>query len=446
MTFCDSNRIKVLYDITILANNFRQTDPKTGIYRATEELLLQLLSQDNIDLSLTCICSPDPAASFINFPFFIKEHAEFRSLQYECHFKSRIGLDWLYKLLYSTYYSKEFQKLNKYYSPKSLLVRGMLKLIDATKLHLYDLYHHFDADSYNILHSTYYKLPSEEITKNLQRLLMIHDLIPLKFKEFVSKQLSSYFDSILRSINYDRDWVVCNSEYTRNEFCEYTGMDISRTFVTYLAADSKFSCVNDIETIQLVKKRYRIPEADYFLCLASHLEPRKNIPHLINSFIALITEHTDIDANLVIAGTTRYRRPDIDQVMKNIIFEYRNRIIITGYISDEDLSAVYSGATAFIFPSLYEGFGLPVLEAMQCGTPVISSNSTSLPEIVGDAGILVNPKDQDQLCQSMLNVLQNTQLRDLLRHKGIKRAKQFSWQKCANETLDIYKTILGNRN
>jgi glycosyltransferase involved in cell wall biosynthesis len=120
---------------------------------------------------------------------------------------------------------------------------------------------------------------------------------------------------------------------------------------------------------------------------------------------------------------------------------YQNRVIFTGYVPDEDLSALYSGAKAFIFPSLQEGFGLPILEAMQCGTPVISSNATSLPEVAGEAAILINPYDKDELSQAMLNLLSDEKLRNELTQKGIERAKQFSWSKCAQETVEIYKKI-----
>jgi glycosyltransferase involved in cell wall biosynthesis len=120
---------------------------------------------------------------------------------------------------------------------------------------------------------------------------------------------------------------------------------------------------------------------------------------------------------------------------------YSQRIIFTGYVPDEDLSALYSGAKAFIFPSLQEGFGLPILEAMQCGTPVISSNATSLPEVAGEAAILINPYDKDELSQAMLNLLSDENLRNELTQKGLERAKQFSWSKCAQETVEIYQKI-----
>ena len=269
-------------------------------------------------------------------------------------------------------------------------------------------------------------------------------MIPVKYPKYVNLSLTNYFREILNSVNIKDDWVSCISEYTRQEFCEYTGMSLEKVFVCPLAADKQFYPVTNFETIRETNKNYSIPENQYFLCLASHLDPRKNIPHLINSFVSLITEHSNLNVNLVLIGTTRYKRPDIEQTLQKIA-QYKDRIIITGYVPDEDLSAIYSGATAFVFPSLYEGFGLPILEAMQCGTPVISSNSTSLPEVVGDAGILVDPKDQDQLCQAMLDILNDDTLRETLKQKGLERAKQFSWEKCANETVEIYKKIIASK-
>ncbi|MCL1495601.1 MAG: glycosyltransferase family 4 protein [Pseudanabaena sp. Salubria-1] len=327
---------------------------------------------------------------------------------------------------------------------KSIPIRGVLKLIETIKLYLYDCYQEFNSQKYDVFHSTYHKLPSIELTRNLPRLLTVYDLIPVKYPKYVNLSLTNYFREILNSVNIKDDWVSCISEYTRQEFCEYTGMSLEKVFVCPLAADKQFYPVTNFETIRETNKNYSIPENQYFLCLASHLDPRKNIPHLINSFVSLITEHSNLNVNLVLIGTTRYKRPDIEQTLQKIA-QYKDRIIITGYVPDEDLSAIYSGATAFVFPSLYEGFGLPILEAMQCGTPVISSNSTSLPEVVGDAGILVDPKDQDQLCQAMLDILNDDTLRETLKQKGLERAKQFSWEKCANETVEIYKKIIASK-
>lgn len=432
--------IRVVYDITLLGKFFSYSDANVGIYRVTEKLLLHLLKMENIDLTLTHLCSENPAFSSINCPLYIQEYLSSYSCQFMPSFKSKLRLEWFYQALCSTYFSKDFQKLPKY-SLNSFLVRGLIKLLNLSQILHYDNYQFFEPQNYNLLHSTFDKLPPEELTLGIPRLLTIYDLIPVKYQDFVNPLLTIYFQKILNSINLKKDWVVCISEYTRQEFCEYTGMSPERTFVTYLGADERFYPVVDYAKIAQIKQTYKIPETSYFLCLASQLEPRKNIPHLIQSFVSLIVEHSHLDINLVLIGTTRHKREEISKILQENK-EYQSRIIFTGYVSDEDLSTLYSGATAFIFPSLYEGFGLPILEAMQCGIPVISSNATSLPEVAGDAAILVDPQDRDALSQAMLNILTNSNLREELYHKGLERSRTFSWAKCAAETVDIYQKII----
>lgn len=432
--------IKVAYDITILGDSFSLSDPKTGIYRVTEELLLEFFKIEEIDLFLVGLCSETPASTSINCPLYVKNNLKDNSKKFVNSFKSKFQLDWLYKNLLKIYFSEKFQKLHKK-SLSYLAVKGLYKILQYSKIMLYDNQQFFNPKEYDVFHSLYYKLPSEELTKNLPRLLMIYDLIPITAQQFVNPTLTNYFKNILNSINLQKDWITCISEYTRQEFCEYTGMSPERTFVTHLAADEKFYPVTDISYIKTITQQYNIPDTNYFLCLASQLEPRKNIPHLIRSFVRLISEQPNLDVNLVLIGTQRHKRQEIIDLMQELS-QFKDRIIFTGYVPDEDLSAIYSGATAFIFPSLYEGFGLPILEAMQCGTPVISSNSTSLPEVAGDAAIVVAPKDEDALCQAMLNLLTDSNLCQNLTQKGLERSKEFSWHKCASETVEIYKKIV----
>jgi glycosyltransferase involved in cell wall biosynthesis len=218
-------------------------------------------------------------------------------------------------------------------------------------------------------------------------------------------------------------------------------MSPERTFVTPLAAASHFYYVSDPIQILKVRHKYQIPEGKYFLSLATHLAPHKNLDYLIRCFKKLIFEHPYLDIYLVLAGSKRNSLElDINTDGCNNP-QLDSKIIYTGYIVDDDLSALYSGASAFVFPSLYEGFGLPPLEAMQCGTPVITSNVTSLPEVVGDAGIMINPHDEDQLCHAMLKILKNPELAQDFRSMGLSRAKEFSWSRCAANTVEVYKTV-----
>ncbi|MFZ0751992.1 MAG: glycosyltransferase family 1 protein, partial [Pyrinomonadaceae bacterium] len=181
---------------------------------------------------------------------------------------------------------------------------------------------------------------------------------------------------------------------------------------------------------------------NYFLSLAAP-QPRKNLAHLIRCFFRLLEEQPGLDVKLVLAGS-KSQGWMYDEVFEAAAAapKYRDRVAFTGFVADEDLAALYSGALGFIFPSLYEGFGLPPLEAMACGTPVISSDATALPEVVGGAGLMVKPTDEDALCEAMLNLLNDSRLRQELRRKGLERASEFSWQRCAAETVNVYRTAV----
>jgi glycosyltransferase involved in cell wall biosynthesis len=439
------SNIRLAYDITALGAYFSWPDSKTGIYRVAEEILNQIISSpNNIETTLVGLCGEAIAFTSIGSQKYLEEreaeNGRFEGVKFRSTYRSRLRLEWLYSKVYERYFSKRFQGKNKR-SMESFLVRGILKTLDVSRFAKLDTFKIFYPEEFDVFHSTYYKLPSKDLTGNLPRLITLYDLIPLTAKEFVDPKLNSYFLSILESIDPESDWVACISEYTRTEFCEHTDFPKERTLVTALAADSSFRPVGDDHQVSQAKKQYRIPDSDYFLCLASHLDPRKNIFHLIKSFVKLISENASLDTNLVLIGSLRFDREEVSNALLEFN-EFKDRIIFTGYVPDEDLCAIYNGATAFVFPSLYEGFGLPILEAMQSGTPVISSNSTSLPEVAGDAAILVDPRNEDELCQAMLDVLKDESLRKQMIKRGLARAELFSWERCAQETIEIYRKIV----
>jgi glycosyltransferase involved in cell wall biosynthesis len=321
------------------------------------------------------------------------------------------------------------------------LIKAFWKFWRESSLISQDTFYTFDPANYDLIHITSIRAPQQKLTGTLPRLITIYDLFQIQSNQYKNTSRESFFQKFLNNIDLQKDWITCISEYTRQEFLEYTGMSTDRVVTNYQGANEQFYPVLDTETIQLAHQRYFIPNGDYFLCVASYLDPRKNVPFLIQNFIKLITEQPHLEINLVIVGSLSYKSPELMTLMEEIK-DYKNRIIFTGFVPDEDLRALYSGAKAFIFPSLGEGFGIPVLEAMQCGTPVITSNVTSLPEIAGDAAILINPRDGDELCQAILNLLSDGDLRDRLKQKGIERAKQFSWSICAKETVEIYKKMV----
>jgi glycosyltransferase involved in cell wall biosynthesis len=221
-------------------------------------------------------------------------------------------------------------------------------------------------------------------------------------------------------------------------------LEPSKVVVTPLAASKSFFHVKDIYLIRDTLINHGIPPNRPYVLSLCTLEPRKNLTTVIRAFGNLVKQHLDLNLNLVLVGIQGWKNRSIfEEISKDPTL--KSRIFFTGFVPDQDLSAIYSGATCFVYPSLYEGFGLPPLEAMQCGVPVITSNVSSLPEVVGDAGITVNPKDEDGLCQAIYRVVSDPSLGASLAAKSLERAQQFSWSRCAEQTIELYTTIAAAR-
>ncbi|MDX2099455.1 MAG: glycosyltransferase family 1 protein [Leptolyngbyaceae cyanobacterium bins.59] len=433
--------IRVAYDISMLCRfYFRHKLEKFGIFRVTEEVLHQMVTHPEIDLTLCRLCEEmegDRVYETLRYYFYLEDRNTFQ-LPFEDPFASRLGLVNLYKQVYLGRYAPAFEKLASR-SPRSLYLRGMRKVLSL--LQSIDLYKAFRADRYDIFHSTFLQLPPRELTGQTIRVLTVYDLIPVVAPHLVAPHMTQAFQKILDSIDIHRDWLVAISEHTKQEFCEYLKVSPDRVIVAPLAAADHFYPIEDPERIQAARHRYDIPEGEYFLCLAT-LQPRKNLVHLIRCFIRLIQEQPSLDVNLLLVGHKGWMYDEIFATVESLTPEIRSRVIMTGHIPDCDISEIYSGARAFILPSLYEGFGLPALEAMQCGTPVISSNVTSLPEVMGDAALLIDPRDADQLCQAMLTILTDSALAQELGRRGRERSHQFSWQHCADRVIQTYQQAM----
>ena len=246
---------------------------------------------------------------------------------------------------------------------------------------------------------------------------------------------------ILESINKET-WVICISHSTKNDLLEYKNdIDPEKIIVTHLAASENFYRCVDRGKIASVRRKYKIPEGNYVLSLCT-LEPRKNLDTLVKAFAQLVQQEGISDLSLVLAGGKGWDFEQIFQAIKESD-HVKQKIFTTGFVPSEDLAPLYSGAMMFVYPSFYEGFGLPPLEAMQCGVPVITSNTSSLPEVVADAGIMVAPVDQDGLSEAMLKLYSCGELRNTLRQKALDHSRSFSWQKCASETAALYGRACG---
>jgi glycosyltransferase involved in cell wall biosynthesis len=270
------------------------------------------------------------------------------------------------------------------------------------------------------------------------RFITIYDLRATRFH--ASHAELCYQNALVGSVR-ERDCVMTSSESTRRELCELGVAEPHKIFVAPLAADpATFHPCADGDA-EAVRQRYGIPPGPYILML-NGVNPRKNIAHAVSAFAQLIQQERVADLTLVLAGGQAPRSDSIAAAIHRVP-ALDGRIFSTGYVTDETLASLYRAATAFVYPSLYEGFGLPPLEAMQCGTPVITSNTSSLPEVVGDAGVMVDPCDRDALSGAILALYNDARLRESVRQKCLARAARFSWERTMACAIAAYRAALG---
>src|SRR2546430_9962882 len=268
----------------------------------------------------------------------------------------------------------------------------------------------------------------------------IHDLsfehLPLTFKRRSRMQLRL---TVRRSARKAAR-VLSLSESVRQDIIETYGIAPERVTTIPLAAAAHFFPITDAKELQRVRHTYGIA-GDYILTVGS-IQPRKNLTRLVKAYAHLHAERHGVKLpKLVLVGKKAWLYDETLRLIEQS--GIGNQIILTGYVAAADLPALYSGAICFAYPSYFEGFGLPPLEAMKCGVPVIVGDRTSLPEVVGDAGLLVNPFDELEISSALARLIDNPDLRDKLRVKGLKRADHFNWHDTARRTLEVYKQVAG---
>lgn len=272
---------------------------------------------------------------------------------------------------------------------------------------------------------------------NIKKVLTIHDLTPLLFPETHTKENLKWWVSSLNLIKNRTDVLIADSLHTKNDCINYLNIPAKKIKVIHLAADSIFKSYEDKEEILGdLKRKYCLKSS--FILFVGTLEKRKNIPNLIRAFHKL--KKRGIEHKLIIIGGKGWKYDDIFNTVNEL--NLKKDVLFMGYVPNEDLVKFYNAADLFVYPSLYEGFGLPPLEAMACGCPVITSNTSSLPEVVGDAGITIDPHNCNALADAMYEILTKDSLRLKLSDKSLKRAKMFSWEKTARETWKIYEEVI----
>jgi glycosyltransferase involved in cell wall biosynthesis len=262
--------------------------------------------------------------------------------------------------------------------------------------------------------------------------LTVHDLIALRRPELFSRTIALQIRLARRHMRR-ADRILTGSEHTRNELVELVGIPPSRVDVTPYGVEERFRPLD--RDPGWLRERFGIGSR-YVLCVGT-LEPRKNLVGAVRAF-SRAAESVE-DCVLVVAGGRGWRNEAFERELAGA----PGRVVLTGFVSDEELVGLYSGADCFLFPSLAEGFGFPVLEAMACGAPVVSSDRTSLPEVVGDAGLLVDPEDEAAVAAALERVLTEPGLGERLREQGLERAARYSWDACAEATVAEYRRLLG---
>lgn len=394
--------MNLLFDCTELSYFNENSGHRAGVFYVALNLFRELQKQG---IKITFICD------FKRY-YFMKDIEEFKDIQLleENSLLNRIIAKILYLtdkfplrlkyafIILARFYDKYFYRINK----KNL---NQLKGFNA----------YFSP----------FTPPSKEVeVSDLKRFRMIHDIIPI-LENGMPKSPKDWHYKIYNTINSE-DFYLTNSECTKKDVLKYfPHIKENHIKTTLLGANGEFYPA-------------KIENKDKYIFSLCTLGKRKNLVFGIKNFFAFIKKHNIEDLKLILGGGVWKK---FENELNSILNEYdRSKIVLTGYIQEQELRNYFSNALCFIYPSLYEGFGLPVLEAMQCGCPVITSNVSSLPEVIGDAGIKINPNSDEEMIEAYEKMYFDKEFRNSCTEKGLIQAKTFSWGKCAAEIIDFIKT------
>ena len=290
----------------------------------------------------------------------------------------------------------------------------------------------------------------------MRTIVTIHDMGYMRFPESHTPAQRRYLRLSTRWSARAASQLIAISHTTRDDLVRYVGAPPAKISVVHHGVSPRFQPVEDQELIAATQAKYGITPP-YFLYVGT-IQPRKNLARLLEAFAsatrdwsvetgarapsaqfpaAPLSAGKGFTPQLVIAGKRGWLTGEIERQSAQLFGLNSPAVRFTGYIADQDLPALLSGALAFVFPSLYEGFGLPLLEAMACGTPVLASATSALPEIAGDAALLIDPEDTAAIAAGLARLARDAALRDDLRARGLARAAQFTWKRCAEETLAV---------
>lgn len=285
----------------------------------------------------------------------------------------------------------------------------------------------------DIFHGTDHLLPPLKQSKSI---FTIHDLIFRFFPEYHLPLNRRFLDLMLPKFMRRADAIIAVSENTRRDAVRLMHIPAEKISVIYEGVSPLFRPITDTATLARVRTAYHLPSR--YILFFSTIEPRKNLVTLLDAYAELLKQNSALPP-LVVMGRKGWLYETTLQRIRDL--GLNERVILTDWVASEDVPAVLTMAEVFVFPSLYEGFGLTPLEAMACGAPVISSNASSLPEVIGEAGILVEPRDSAGFANAITRVLNDSTLAQTLRAKGLEQASRFTWERAARETVALYERV-----
>ncbi len=325
-----------------------------------------------------------------------------------------------------------YKKLYKYY--KSILISKS------------DSNYNNELDKIEVFLSPLYKVPEViKYKENIKKFILLHDTIPEILQEYrkTMEDKNSWFKKLIDDLNKSY-YYFCISQCTKNDFLKYfqNKLDKNKMYITYLAASDSFKINKNKEDLENILDKYKIRNRQKYIFSLCSLEPRKNLIFTIKCFLNFIKQYDIKDLYFYLGGA---QWPEFTEKLNSLLdsfCEYKDRVIILGYVDDEDLNVLYSNSLFFVYLSQYEGFGLPIIEAMKCGVPVITSNNSSIPEVVGDAAITIDYNSEVQCIKAFKNLYFNELIRQQYSIEGIKRSNIFSWEKTVDKMIEIFSKIL----
>ena len=286
----------------------------------------------------------------------------------------------------------------------------------------------------DVFHAPHYVLPPAVRCRSI---VTIHDCIHLMFPQYLPNRAASlYAKASMWSAARRSRKILTVSEASKRDIIRFLNVPADKVVVVYNAIDERFRVAPSDEAIARVRERYQLDHR--FVLYVGNIKPHKNLVRLVEAFDRLRARGFD-DLTLLIIGDEISKLPALRRAVHS--HKLHKHVRFLGYLPDDTLAVLYRLADVFVFPSLYEGFGLPPLEAMACGAPVVTSNVSSLPEVTGDAAVLVDPYDAASIADGVAKVLTDPALRDEMRVKGVARAREFSWERSVSRTREIYQEV-----